>query len=85
MKKYRVEYKLKGYGHITVIANDEKDAMNEIDRIFYGDKPRHNENRWIDDDVLWDIEWDTSETTDAKEIENIKINSMYYNYKKRGN
>jgi hypothetical protein len=68
MKEYSVKYKLKGYGYITVIANNEDDAMEEIDRVFCGDKPRHEKNDWIDDDVLWDIEWTTSETIDAVEI-----------------
>lgn len=68
MKEYSVKYKLKGYGYIKVTANNEDDAMEEIDRVFCGDKPRHEENDWIDDDVLWDIEWNTSETIDAIEI-----------------
>jgi len=68
MKEYRVKYKIKGYGYITVTANDENDAMDEIDRVFCGDIPKHDENSWIYDDTLWDIEWDTSETIDAREI-----------------
>ena len=68
MKEYRVKYKLKGYGYITVTANDEDDAMEEIDRVFCGDKPKHEENDWIDDDTLWDIEWTTTDVIDAVEI-----------------
>lgn len=68
MKEYSVKYKLKGYGYITVTANNEDDAMNEIDRIFCGDEPRHDENSWIDDDTLWDIEWTTVETINANEV-----------------
>lgn len=68
MKEYEVKYKLKGYGYITVIANNEDDAMDEIDRVFGGDPPKHDKNSWIDDEVLWDIEWDTVETTSAEEI-----------------
>lgn len=68
MKKYNVKYELKGYGYITVTAEDENDAMNEIDRIFCHDEPRHEENDWIDDDTLWDIEWTTTDVIDANEI-----------------
>jgi hypothetical protein len=68
MKEYSVKYKLKGYGYITVTADDEDDAMDEINLIFEGEKPKHEDNDWINDDVLWDIEWDTVETINAREI-----------------
>ena len=68
MKAYTVKYELKGYGYITVAAEDENDAKNEIDRIFCNDEPRHDENNWIDDNVLWDIEWTTTDVIDANEI-----------------
>jgi hypothetical protein len=67
MKGYTVKYELKGYGYITVIADDEDDAMDEINRIFEIEKPKHEENDWIDDDVLWDIEWSTTDVINAVE------------------
>ena len=68
MKEYTVKYELKGYGYITVTAEDEDDAKNEIDRFFCNDEPRHKENDWIDDDTLWDIEWTTTDVIDAIKI-----------------
>lgn len=68
MKEYSVKYKLKEYGYIRVTAENEDDAMDEIDRVFYGDEPRHEENDWIDNDTLWDIEWTTTDVISANEV-----------------
>lgn len=68
MKEYSVKYELKGYGYITITAENENDAMDEIDRIVCGENPKHEDNVWIDDDVLWDIEWDTTEVVNVVEI-----------------
>lgn len=63
MKEYTVNYKLTGYGYIKVTAKDEDDAMDEINSVFCGDKPKHDENSWIDNEVLYDTEWDTEVTS----------------------
>ena len=67
MKEYTLKYKIKGYGCIRVTAENEDDAMNEIDRVFGGDSPNHEENDWIDNDTLWDIEWTTTDVTSVEE------------------
>ncbi len=63
MKEYTVNYKLTGYGYIKVIAENENDAMDEINSVFCGEKPKHDENLWIDNEVLYDTEWDTEVTS----------------------
>ena len=68
MKEYKVAYELKGRGYITVTAENEEDAMEEIERVFCGDLPKHDENSWIDNDILWDIEWNTTDVLNALEI-----------------
>ena len=67
MKEYEVKYKIEGYGYISVIAENEKDAMNEVNRLFRGNNPRHEENDWIDSGDLWDIDCDRTEVIDAIE------------------
>lgn len=62
MKEYYVKYELAGTGFIRVTAHNEEDAQEEIDRIFAGDEPIHEDNQWIDQDVLWNIEWDKVDT-----------------------
>lgn len=66
MKEYCVKYKLSGTSYIRVMADSEEDAMNEIENVFAGDPPENEENSWIDQEVVWDIEWDC-ETIDATE------------------
>ena len=68
MKEYCVEYKIKGTGYLTVYANSEEEARSEIENVFGGDPPEIEENSWIDQDVVWDLEWDT-ETINAVEEE----------------
>jgi hypothetical protein len=68
MKEYYVKYELAGTGFIRVTARNEEDAQEEIDRIFAGDEPIHEDNQWIDQDVLWDIEWDKVDTISAEEV-----------------
>lgn len=66
MKEYCVEYEIKGKGFLVVKANSEEEAMSEIESIFMKDSPKIEDNQWIDEDVVWDLEWDT-ETVDATE------------------
>ena len=67
MKEYQVKYKIKTIGYITVSAENEEEAMEEVDRIFMDEDPKYSENTWIDQDVLWDCEWDT-DTLEAEEV-----------------
>lgn len=66
MKEYIVEYEIKTIGQITVSAENEEDAMEEIDLIFCDEDPKYSDNTWIDKDTLWDCEWIT-ETIKAEE------------------
>lgn len=66
MKEYCVKYKLSGTGYLKVMADSEEEAMNEIENVFTGDPPENEENSWIDQEVVWDLEWDC-ETIDATE------------------
>lgn len=66
MKKYCVDYKIEGRGFIVVEADNEEEAMSEIENVFGGDPPENEENQWIDQDVVWDLEWDC-ETIKAEE------------------
>lgn len=68
MKEYRVIYELKGYGYITVMAENEDDALEEVNCALCGNTPRHEENDWLDQDVLWDIEWGTTDAINAKKV-----------------
>lgn len=65
MKEYCVEYKIKGTGYLVVMADSKEEAMSEIENVFVGDPPENEENSWIDQDVLWDLEWYT-ETVNAR-------------------
>lgn len=68
MKEYCVEYTIKGRGYLVVMADNEEEAMSEIENVFGGDPPENEENQWIDQDVVWDLEWDC-ETVNAVEEE----------------
>jgi len=57
MKKYCIEYELKGTGYLTFSADSEEEAEEEFYRIICGDKPQIEENAWIDADTIYDIEY----------------------------
>ena len=65
LKEYRVKYNLKPItAEISVMAESEEEAQEEIERVFAGDAPERGENSWIDTEVLWDVEW----YTDVEEV-----------------
>lgn len=66
MKEYTIKYKLEGTGYLTFMANSEEEAEEEFDRIICGDDPLVEENRWIDDYVIYNLEWD-SKILDTRE------------------
>lgn len=69
MKRYEVSYTLKSsYSTIVVEAESKEEAMEEIERVFEGEKPKHNENAWIDEETLWNCEW----STEVKKAEEVK-------------
>jgi hypothetical protein len=39
------------------MANSAEEAEEEFDRIMCGDKPQIEDNEWITDDVIYDLEW----------------------------
>ena len=69
MKEYKVKYTLKPIvAEICVLAESEEEAQEEIERVFRGEAPQRDENFWIDQDTLWDVEWYT-DVDDVVEIE----------------
>ena len=69
LKQYDVKYNIKPiYAEITVMAESAEEAQEEIERVFQGDTPIRGENQWIDQDVLWNVEW----YTDVEEVEEVE-------------
>lgn len=65
LKEYRVKYNLKPItAEVSVMAESEEEAQEEIERVFAGGTPERGENSWIDTEVLWDVEW----YTDIEEV-----------------
>jgi hypothetical protein len=58
MKEYSVKYKIKGTGELVFMANSEEEAEEEFYRIMGGDEPQIEDNSWINQDVIFDLEWD---------------------------
>lgn len=58
MRKYRIKYEIKGTGYLVFTANSEEEAEEEFDRISCGDKPKIEDNEWITDEEIYDLEWD---------------------------
>lgn len=58
MKEYSVKYKLKGIGELVFMANSKEEAEEEFYRIMCGDEPQIKDNTWIDQGVIFDLEWD---------------------------
>ena len=67
MKSYNVEYFIQGFKTITVAANSAEEALEEVERAFRGDECLNDDNFWIDQDSLWDIEWDYG-TNNVQEV-----------------
>jgi len=59
MKEYSIRYELRGTGCLTFRANSAEEAEEEFDRALCGDPLEIEDNAWIDNDVIYDIEWDT--------------------------
>ena len=72
MKEYNIDYEIAGRGTICVVAESEDDAMEEVNRIFGGDAPLHEENQGITQEDLFDIEWNTADATNAEAVNPMK-------------
>lgn len=59
MKEYSVKYKIEGTGYLNIVANSEEEAEEEFYRALCGDDLEIEDNTWIDNDVIYDIEWNT--------------------------
>ena len=57
MREYNIKYELKSTGCLTFVANSAEEAEEEFYRIMGGDKPQIEDNEWIDQDVIYDLEW----------------------------
>lgn len=58
MATYTVKYKIKGTGYLQFEANSEEEAEQEFYAAFAGAECCNEENSWIDQDVVYDLEWD---------------------------
>lgn len=58
MKEYSIKYKIKSTGYLTFMANSKEEAKEEFYRIMGGDEPEIEDNSWINQDVIFNLEWD---------------------------
>ena len=66
MPMYQVKYKIKGTGYLQFEANSEEEAREEFDRVLRDEGCKNEDNDWIDQDVVYDLEWD-EEVLDVSE------------------
>ena len=67
MPMYQVKYKIKGTGYLQFEADSKEEAEEEFDRALCGEECENEENSWIDQDVVYDLEWD-DEILDVNEV-----------------
>lgn len=67
MATYTVKYKIKGTGYLQFEANSEEEAEQEFYRALCNEECKNEENSWIDQDVVYDLEWD-DEVLDVNEV-----------------
>lgn len=58
MKEYKIRYKLTGTGCLVFRADSAEEAEEEFYRIMCGDSVQKEENEWIDDDIIYDVEYE---------------------------
>ena len=58
MATYTVKYKIKGTGYLQFEANSKEEAYEEFDRALCGEECQNEANDWINQDVVYDLEWD---------------------------
>lgn len=57
MKEYSIKYELKGTGFLNIVANSAEEAEEEFYRALCGDDLEIEDNEWINQDVIYDLEW----------------------------
>ena len=57
MATYTVKYRLKATGYLQFEANSEEEAREEFDRALCGEEYQNEANNWIDQDTIYDVEW----------------------------
>lgn len=67
MATYTVKYKIKGTGYLQFEANSEEEAEQEFYRALSNEECENEDNSWIDQDVVYDLEWD-DEILDVNEV-----------------
>lgn len=67
MATYTVKYKIKGTGYLQFEANSKEEAEEEFDRVLCGEECQNEANDWINQDVVYDLEWD-EEVLDVSEV-----------------
>lgn len=59
LKEYYINYEIKTYtpARICIMAKSEEEAIIEFTKIVAREDVKYEENEWIDEDVLFDVEW----------------------------
>ena len=59
LKEYYINYEIKTYTPATICieAESKAEAYAEFTRIVAHEDVKYEENEWIDEDVLFDVEW----------------------------
>lgn len=57
MPMYQVKYRLKATGYLYFEADSEEEAREEFDRALCGEECQNETNNWIDQDTIFDVEW----------------------------
>lgn len=59
LKEYYINYEIKTYtpARICIMAESKEEAYAEFTRIVAKVDTKYEENEWIDEDVLFDVEW----------------------------
>lgn len=59
LKEYTIDYEIKTYtpATICIMAESKAEAYAEFTRIVAKEDVKYEENEWIDEDVLFDVEW----------------------------
>ena len=66
MAIYKVRYQIKGTGYLQFEANSEEEAEREFYRTLSNEECKSEENSWIDQDAVYNVEWD-EEVLDVSE------------------
>lgn len=67
MPIFQIKYKIKGTGYLQFEADSEDEALEEFHRAICNEECQNDDNSWIDQDVVYDLEWD-EEVLDVSEV-----------------